>query len=304
MGLDVTSRRLRAARERGLLLLRQPLVPRSKALVVHGAILTTKTVALQAPERWLYQNGGGECNRPVQSIHEIRRIRLRQLIAEVWDGSTGKLTEAMGWQTASFASRLVSDSPGNQKNIGGRMARDIEKAAGKPRHWLDTATWMDETAIKPPALEVREQRPPMFSRAPGGARAVPVVGQAIANPIEDGYFDDQQFPVGAGEGYIRWPTRDPQAYAVQIRGDSMAPRIRHGEYAVVEPNTAITPGEDVVVRTRAGRKMVKRLLYQRGKEVALGSINERHPTLTLSLEEIESIHFVGGIAPRTAKEEA
>jgi phage repressor protein C with HTH and peptisase S24 domain len=241
----------------------------------------------------------------VQSIYEIRRIRLRELLAEVWGGNTSALTKAMGWETASFASRLISDSPGNQKNIGSRMARDIEKAANKPKFTLDTPPWADETAHSArERAETRESRPPMFSRSGfGGAKPVPVVGLAIANPTDDGYFDDQQFPVGAGEGYIRWPTKDPNAYAVQVRGDSMSPRIRHGEYVVVEPNTAITPGEDVVVRARNGRKMVKRLLYQRGNEVSLGSINERHPTLTISLEEIESIHFVGGIAPRTAKEE-
>lgn len=147
----------------------------------------------------------------------------------------------------------------------------------------------------------KTERPPMFART--GPKPVPVVGLAVANPIEDGYFDDQQFPVGAGDGYIRWPTKDPNAYAVQVRGDSMSPRIRHGEYVVVEPNTTAPPGEDVLVRAKNGRKMVKRLLYQRGNEVSLGSINERHATLTMSLEEIESIHFVGGIAPRTAKEE-
>lgn len=145
---------------------------------------------------------------------------------------------------------------------------------------------------------------PMFARtratiAPG----VPIVGMAVANPTEDGYFDDQQYPVGAGEGYIAWPTKDRDAYAREIKGDSMAPRVRHGEYVVVEPNSPLTPGDDVIVCTKKGRTMLKRLLYQRQNEVALGSINERHPTITLSLEEIELIHFVGGIAPRSSKVE-
>lgn len=129
-------------------------------------------------------------------------------------------------------------------------------------------------------------------------RDIPIIGFAVASPEDDGYFDDMGFPAGVGESYIPWPTRDPNAYALRVKNDSMTPRIRPGEIIVVEPGASVSPGDDVLVRTRAGRKMVKQLLFRRGEEVTLGSINIAHKQVTLGAEEIESIHLIGGIVPR------
>jgi phage repressor protein C with HTH and peptisase S24 domain len=132
------------------------------------------------------------------------------------------------------------------------------------------------------------------------ARDVPIIGFAIATPDEDGYFNDMGFPPGAGEAFLPWPTKDPNAYVLRVRGDSMQPRIRPGEMIVVEPGTTVHPGDDVVVKTTSGRKMVKQLLLRRASEVTLGSINQAHKQTTISIEEVESIHFVAGIVPRNA----
>lgn len=127
---------------------------------------------------------------------------------------------------------------------------------------------------------------------------IPIIGFVIATPDQDGFFDDMDFPTGVGEGYVPWATRDPNAYAVRVKGDSMQPRFRPGEIVVVEPGAATIPGDDVIIRTKAGRKMVKRLLFQRGQELTLGSVNDRHPLVTISLEEIESIHHIAGSVQR------
>lgn len=129
-------------------------------------------------------------------------------------------------------------------------------------------------------------------------RDVPIIGNAIATPDFDGYFDDMSFPVGHGEGYIPWPTRDPNAYALRVKGDSMQPRIRPGELVVVEPNVTPLAGQDVVVRTRDGRKMVKQLLIRRSGELTLGSINQDHRQITLALDQVESVHYIAAIVPR------
>lgn len=144
-----------------------------------------------------------------------------------------------------------------------------------------------------------------FARVSNVARlvSVPIIGFAVATPEQDGYFDDMGFPPGAGEGYLPWPTKDPHAYALRVKGDSMQPRIRPGELIVAEPGSPVAPGADVVVRTRDGRKMVKQLLYRRGGEVALGSINQAHRQLTISIEDIESMHFITAIVPPAAVKE-
>lgn len=131
----------------------------------------------------------------------------------------------------------------------------------------------------------------------GGVPLVPIIGFAIATPEDDGYFSDGDYP---GEGYIPWPTRDPNAYALRVKGDSMQPRIRPGELIIVEPNVRVSPGDDVVVRTISGRRMVKQLLLQRAGEITLGSINQAHQQTTISLVDVESMQFVCAIVPRGA----
>ncbi len=129
-------------------------------------------------------------------------------------------------------------------------------------------------------------------------KPVPVVGTVEGGP--DGYLDELGYPVGHGDGYVQHPAKGRSAYALRVRGESMHPRIRSGEFIVVEPEAAINPGDDVVVICRDGRKMVKQLLYQRDGEITLGSINNGFKPITLLIEEVEAMHYVAGILPRGA----
>ncbi|EGQ2099203.1 helix-turn-helix domain-containing protein [Salmonella enterica] len=123
---------------------------------------------------------------------------------------------------------------------------------------------------------------------------VPIIGGAQLG--NGGHWTNMQYPVGFGDGYINWPTRDPDAYAVRCTGDSMKPRIKDGEYVVIEPNHQFLPGDEVLVVTKDERAMVKTFLYERDGEVMVMSINEEHLPIRFSLSEIESIHYVAGIA--------
>ncbi len=50
--------------------------------------------------------------------------------------------------------------------------------------------------------------------------------------------------------------------------------------------------------------MIKQFLYRRGGSVALGSINENHPTLTVPDSEILRMEYVAGILPPAAARDA
>lgn len=123
---------------------------------------------------------------------------------------------------------------------------------------------------------------------------VPIVGGAQLG--NGGHWSNLQYPVGYGDGFINWPTRDPDAYALRCTGDSMKPRIKDGEYVVIEPNYHYLPGDEVLVVTKDERVMVKTFLYERDGEVMVMSVNEEHLPIRFSLSEIQSIHYVAGIA--------
>lgn len=125
---------------------------------------------------------------------------------------------------------------------------------------------------------------------------VPVVGDAKLG--DQGFFVELEFPVGFGDGYIEWPTKDQNAYAIRCVGDSMKPRIRHGEFAIIEPGYQVNPGDDVLVKSIDGKVMIKEFLYERDDMIHLGSVNEAHPKISFHKSEIEIMHYVSGIAKK------
>lgn len=124
---------------------------------------------------------------------------------------------------------------------------------------------------------------------------VPVIGSAIATPNGAGYFTDMGLPAGGSDEFVPFPSRDVEAYAVKVRGDSMTPRIRPGDLIVVEPNTAATPGDDVLVKLSDGRKMVKQMLFKRAGHYHFASVNGAHELLTVAVEEVDAVHKIAAI---------
>lgn len=130
-----------------------------------------------------------------------------------------------------------------------------------------------------------EQGPPIVSPY----RAARIVGTAQMGP--EGYW----YALEEGEGYVDVPSKDPGAYALRLRGDSMAPAIRSGWIAVCEPNGRLVPGEYVMIRLVDGECMLKELLYANDEEVSVMSLNPAYSRRTIPMEQIEQMHYVGHI---------
>lgn len=126
---------------------------------------------------------------------------------------------------------------------------------------------------------------------PKAWRTVAIKGTAQLGP--DGYWD----ALTSADGWLDVPTNDPDAYSLRVKGDSMAPAIRSGWAVWCEPNHTLIPGEYVMVRRTNGECMVKELLYENQTEVSLMAVNDGYGRLTIPREEVEQIHYVGGIVP-------
>ena len=131
---------------------------------------------------------------------------------------------------------------------------------------------------------------------------IPVVGTAQLG--DNGYFYDLSYPVGHGDGYLNWPSKDGNAYAVRCKGESMKPRIRHNEFAVIEPNHPYAPGDEVLVKDLEGRVMIKQLAFIRDGMVHLDSVNESYQRISIEQDAVLSIHYVAGIAKSALWREA
>lgn len=213
-------------------------------------------------------------------IYDIRLANLKALQGSMKRKDLAAKLEIDYGQVGHWFMRRDVDG---WRGIGALTARHIEVKFKRERGWLDQSH-----NFKLAELPVPYQLP-----------MIPIIGFAIATPDEDGYFDDMGFPPGTGMGYIVWTSRDPNAYALQVKRESMAPRIRPGEYIVIEPSFQATPGDDVLVKMKNGRRMVKRLTAQRKADVALGSINRAHKDLVIDMTEIDAIQRVGAVLPRS-----
>lgn len=122
-------------------------------------------------------------------------------------------------------------------------------------------------------------------------RRVPLIGLAQAG--SEGYFDDGGFPVGGSWDEISLPEiGDPNAYALEISGDSMSPVFRDGDVVIVSPAAPIRRGDRVVLRTRAGEVMAKELRRQSAKRIDVASLNPAHPDYSFDLQDVAWMHRI------------
>lgn len=174
---------------------------------------------------------------------------------------------------------------------GSVFAMQLAHACGVNPDWLVTGAG---------AMLLSAPEPSNVAPAPSmrASRKIAVVGEVKGGDC--GYLEELQYPVGYGEGTVDFPTTDPMAYALRVRGDSMHPRYRAGEFVVVEPSVEALPGDDVVVAMVDGRKLLKELGWWRDGEVQLLSVNNHFGPMTLERSDIASIQLVAGRVRRGA----
>lgn len=90
---------------------------------------------------------------------------------------------------------------------------------------------------------------------PENVAPVPLLGSAFGGEWDD-LEDVEMIELRLAEvfDYLARPpslTEDPEAYAVEIVGESMAPRYEPGERVFVSPKAAVRVGDDVIVQLRA-----------------------------------------------------
>ncbi|TBU76820.1 phage repressor protein [Pseudomonas daroniae] len=187
------------------------------------------------------------------------------------------LAEACGWSSQSrignYESDLREPSLADLLLLAPALGVSIAELVGSEARPVPVADTLD------------------VGHARGGA--VPVVGHAQLGT--HGYFEEIDFPVGHGDGYLRIYSDDPNAYGLRVSGDSMHPRIKNGEYVLIEPNKPFHAGDEVMVRTQDGQAMIKEYIYLRDGMYRFDSVNQNHPPIHIPQDKVSKIHLVGGI---------
>lgn len=227
------------------------------------------------------ENASQEAAR-LKAIYNDRKRSNRALNQAV-------LAEMCGWSSQGTVSQYMNG--GLELNLeallkfAAALAFDPAEVSPRLTGLISRATTADASPLKEAELT------PGVALPSQAFRRAPIKGIAQLGP--DGYWDALE----TSDGWIDIPTSDPQAYSLRVKGDSMAPAIRNGWAVWCEPNHQLVPGEYVMVRRTNGQCMVKELLFENTEAVSLMSINPSYGRLTIPREEIEQIHYVGGIVP-------
>ncbi|WGT64978.1 S24 family peptidase [Variovorax paradoxus] len=197
-----------------------------------------------------------------------------------------------GWTVGKIASVAGVSSSAVSQWIGGEtLSIKIEPAVMLERESGFSALWLAKGKGIKKVAPANDDGAEYAGRS-RPQRLVPIVGMAKMG--SDGFYEEISSVVGAGDGHIEIATEDPNAYGLQVRGQSMFPAIRDGWYVLIEPNGEPRTGEYVLLKLRDGRKMVKELLIRRAGSVEVLSVNSQE-RMTFDVSEIDSIHAVGAV---------
>ncbi len=117
------------------------------------------------------------------------------------------------------------------------------------------------------------------------ALRIPVISFAQAG--DEGYFNYAGYPTGKGWDEILFPQiADPNTFALEVSGDSMAPVYCDGDTIIVSPSADIRRGDRVIVKTRDGEVMAKELARQSARKVELVSLTKPRRSHMLDAEKI------------------
>ncbi|KPA91045.1 putative transcriptional regulator [Pseudomonas asplenii] len=243
------------------------------------------------------------------NIYEKRLTILRALIGE---NSLKEFAACHDDIDPSYLSQILN----GHRTLGDRAAINLAKKLQLPVELLTTGNYSTQDqaliarrwltlGLKPPALphpaffnssinETAERSAEEREKAKHQRPApVPVVGKAMLGT--DGYFDALDYPDGHGDGYIDIVSSDPYAYGLKVVGNSMHPRIKNGEFVLIEPSHPYRTGDEVLIKTTDGRAMVKEFIYLRDGQYRLDSISDGYPPIFIDEHSVEKIHYVAAI---------
>lgn len=191
---------------------------------------------------------------------------------DLWNG-LDRLAARKGFTASGLARQAGLDATAFNKSK--RIAAD-----GKPR-WLSMeslARVLDVTGATLDDFAV-------LADPKTAGRTIPVIGFAKAG--QDGYFDDDGFPIGEKWDDVRFPGLGPEAgYALEVAGDSMLPAYRPGDRIIVGPGVEPHRGDRAVIRLADGEVVAKEIGRISARQVELISLNAAYTPRQVARAEI------------------
>ncbi len=120
-------------------------------------------------------------------------------------------------------------------------------------------------------------------------KTVPLLGRGRGR----GDFSEDGFPVGHGLPRIPIPfdVRDPRAFAVVVRGDSMSPRYEDRDVVLCSPQKGWRSGDYCVIVKKDNEVFVKKV-KDVGEHLILSSLAPTRDPIMIHKSEIRAVHKI------------
>ena len=245
-------------------------------------------------------------------VDERRRLTLVRLFENVYKSDPKIFSEAVG-KPWNHLRQLLKERDKGGHAMGEESARHLEDALDLPPGYFLNPTGAPPKDIEDKLLdfELRLKREELallaeehvgykrdddmmswteaarrYGPRPIASR-VPLVGTAPGNLPSGVWCGDVL--VAKPFGFVELCTKDKMAFLVQVSDAAMAPRFHIGELAFIEPSMDVEIEDDVLVYTKTGDFLLRRLLARR-TAVKLGTYDGSSSS-TLDPAEVQWIYL-------------
>lgn len=207
-------------------------------------------------------------------LKNVRRLRLRELVATRFGGKQSAFAEAIE-RSPSYVARIFSDNPAHSRNIGESLARQIEGMCHLPNGWLDEPKGLGLalSAVSESKLSAGEAVESIDVRKWDSTDDHEYPFQNVTLPTleipeswgKHSQGADSETPVRAIVFDLAWLRRSMSMTDISnLRistglGDSMAPTIKHGDLLVVDVGVTEALYDAVYVVRIGGVLTIKRI---------------------------------------------
>jgi SOS-response transcriptional repressor LexA len=193
-----------------------------------------------------------------------------------------RLRQARGWKILELANRIDSDV-GNISRLERGKQGYSDEMLGKIAKALGCSV---------AELFIGEEGAPNVGPAPLGSRRIPLISH-----VQAGHMTEAVDPYASGDA-DDWLITDldlsSNAFALEIKGDSMLPEFSPGDRVIIDPSIQPDPGNYVVAKNGDNEATFKKYrprgVNERGEHVfELVPLNEDYPSMRSDITHIQII---------------
>ncbi|MDD5134747.1 MAG: LexA family transcriptional regulator [Phycisphaerae bacterium] len=246
---------------------------------------------------WLL-TGEDDQNQPAHSPYEgvfgdiLEKIKKAASENPASLQAVNAFIELIAQQNAIEAELSFADRQAENANVNGRIPVLGRTAAGTPGMWSQTSLTdpaITETRLS--ALAARHLHSPILKK-----HSVRISPDLPSKPIVSAIDNEPVSLIqAAGDGsddifqFIDCPAvlrAYPDCFALQIDGDSMAPRISDGDIVILSPSVGAVQGQPAVVQITGAIGVTCKLFRQDSDNIHLVPINEKYPPKVIKSDDI------------------